>query len=99
MRKEGVRIYLSVDEAISVLPEGDTVHTFYNLHSSLIGADWDKAEIINKMKNVDFIEITGEQAQEIGHGLALYNKDAQWHSDILFIETDMEKLAELEQTN
>ena len=36
-------------EAEQLLPEGDTVHTFYNNGPMLTGADWSRSEIIDKV--------------------------------------------------
>lgn len=89
------RIYLSYDEAVSVLPKGEMIHTFYNMPTCLIGADWSRAEIENKLMASDYIEVTGEQAQALEHGICAYNKDTKWQSGILFIATDMDKIAKL----
>lgn len=83
--------YLTSEQAISLLPEGDYIHTLYG-GFALIGADWERQEVINKLKSVDKIEIAGDVARNIGHGLAVYNDDAQYFSDILFVETDKKKL-------
>ena len=40
---------------------------------------------------MDTIELTGETARRMNHGLAAYNKNAK-QSDVLFIETDKEKI-------
>lgn len=89
------RIYLSYDEAVSVLPKGEIIHTFCNVSTGLIGANWSRAEIENKLMASDYIEVTGEQAQALGHGICAYNKDTKWQSEILFIATDMDKIAKL----
>lgn len=83
--------YLTVEQAISLLPEGEEIHTFYG-GVALIGADWEREEVINKLKSSDKIEIAGEMARNMGHGLAVYNNDAKYISDVLFIETDKKKL-------
>lgn len=92
-----MRRYITADEAIKLLPEGDTIHTFVNMPMGLIGADWDRQEVIEKLRGSDKIEITGEQARSLGHGLAAYNESIKYQSDILFIETDEEKLNEFDE--
>lgn len=84
--------FISVNEAISLLPEGDTIHTFYNTGLALLGADWQRQDVIDKLAKSDKIEITGDTARSMNHGLAAYNDDIKYQSDILFIETDKEKL-------
>ena len=90
--------YLNYNEAVSLLPNKDDIHTFYNTSFGLMGADWSRAEILKKLKESDIvIELTGEQARSMKHGMCAYNKNAKWQSEILFIETDEEKLNAFEQ--
>ena len=86
------RRFISVNEAINLLPEGDTIHTFYNSGLALLGADWERQDVIDKLAKSDKIEITGDLARSMNHGLAAYNDNIEYQSDILFIETDKEKL-------
>lgn len=91
------KIYITAEQAINILPEGEYIHTFYST-GILIGADWDRAEIIEKIKSSDILELTGETARKMGHGLAVYNKNTKYLSDVLFVETDEEKLSKLENS-
>lgn len=84
--------YITYEEAVNLLPDGEYVHTFYNNALGLVGADWSKDEILDKLRNSEIIELTGSQARAMKHGMCAYNKDTKWHSDILFIETDVERL-------
>ena len=59
-----MRTYITTEQAISVLPDGDSVHTFYNPGFGLIGADWSREEITNKLRSSDIIELTGPGGQE-----------------------------------
>ena len=88
--------YITFEEAVSLLPDGEYVHTFYNATFGLIGADWSKDEILDKLRKSDVIELTGSLARSMGHGMCAYNNDAKWHSEILFIETDVERLEEMD---
>ena len=92
-----MKTYITVDQAISVLPDGDFVHTFYNTGFSLVGADWSREDIIEKILNSDIIELTGRMARGMGHSMCVYNNDTKCHDEILFIETDETRLAALEQ--
>jgi len=92
-----MKIYITTEQAISVLPDGDTVHTFYNPGFGLVGADWSKEDITDKLRRSDIIELTGPVARGMGHGMCVYNKDTKWQSDILFVETDEERVAALEK--
>lgn len=90
------RRYITAEEAISLLPEGNEIHTFYNVPFGLVGADWDRADILQKLAEADKIEIAGETARSIGHGLAVYDNDTKWQSEVLFVETDKYKLNEFD---
>lgn len=90
------RRYLTLEEAISILPDGDEIHTQIQKGMVFIGADWSRDEIIDKIKKCQIREVTGPVARGMGHGLALYNKDAKYQSDILFVETDKKRLDALD---
>jgi hypothetical protein len=95
-----MKYYLSYDEAIQILPDSENIHTFINATFGLLGADWSKNNILNRLKEVDsVIELTGEQARKMGHGMCVYNKNSKYQSDILFIQTDEEKLLLFEKTH
>lgn len=89
--------YITYDEAVSILPDGEYIHTFINGGFGLMGADWSREDILDKLSKSEVIELTGEQARSMNHGMCAYNKDAKWQSDLLFIETNEEKLSELER--
>ena len=89
--------YLTKEEAISVLPSGESIHTFYNPGFGLVGADWSREEIIDKIQKSDFIEVTGNIARGMNHGICAYDKSAKYQSEILFIETDESKLSVIDK--
>lgn len=75
---------LSYDEAVALLPDGDTIHTFLDGGVSLIGADWDRSAILALLRDAHpEIEVTGPAAQSMGHGMAAYRADGT----PVFIET------------
>ena len=45
------QIHLTVEEVISVLKDQENVHTFINAGLGLIGADWSKEELIEKVQH------------------------------------------------
>ena len=101
--KDGKK-YLNAEEAIALLPESEFIHTFYSIGMCLVGGDWDRADILQKLTEVDRIEIAGDLARSMKHGLAAYNNGARLE-DVLFIETEKAKLdafdpiAEMENEN
>lgn len=93
-----MKAYLTPQEAISLLPNNEFIHTFINNSFGLIGADWNKKDIVDKLNNDGMvIELTGEAAREMNHGMCVYSKLAKYHDEILFIETDKEKLLAYEK--
>ena len=94
-----MKVDLNYDEAVSLLPDGDDIHTFKNAPFGLIGADWSREDILNKLKEADIvIELTGEQAKAMNHGMCAYHKNIKSRIEILFIETDKAKLTAFEHT-
>ena len=71
------RRVLTDDEAVKLLPEGESIHTFYNLPTMLLGADWSRAEVLHKLREEGvLIELTGGKARETGHGMCVHpNKE------------------------
>ena len=61
-----MRTYITIEQAISVLPDGDAVHTFYNPGFGLVGADWSKEDITDNLRRSDIIELTGQRRVDWG---------------------------------
>ena len=91
-----MKSYLSAEQAISILPEGDEVHTFRNAGTLLMGCDMLKASLEDKIRKSDYLELTGATAKGMGHGLVVYDENAL-QEGFLFVETDSESLEKLEQ--
>jgi hypothetical protein len=89
-QKEDTRTTLTVDEAISVLPEGEDIHTFRGGGMAIIGADWSRSGIEGAIREAGGAELTGPMARGMKHGIALND------GSMLFIATDEAKLAALE---
>jgi hypothetical protein len=77
---------------VLALDKKGMVHTFLNAPFGLIGADHSKKSIYKDIDCAERLEITGEQAQSMNHGLAIIPKGATKQGDILFVETNMEVL-------
>lgn len=86
------RVLITPEQAIELLPDGEWIHTFNNLAFGLIGADWTRDEVIEELRRCDTIEIAGNNARALGHGLAVYNSSTKLQSEVLFVETDEEKI-------
>jgi hypothetical protein len=63
-------VLLSYDEAVALLPEGDKIHTFVDGGLALVGADWDRDDILRLLRETERREVTGPAAQAMGHGMA-----------------------------
>jgi hypothetical protein len=74
---------LTYDEAVALLPDGERIHTYLDGGIALIGADWDRADILALLETTDRREVTGPEAQSAGHGLAAFRADGT----PVFIET------------
>lgn len=66
----GERVFLSDDEAIARLTIGDRVHCLVNPSGMLLGADWDRAEVL-AMIRVFGAEESGELASRMNHGICV----------------------------
>lgn len=89
--------FLTSEEAIELLPEGEEIHTFYNFPFGLVGGDWKREDIIEMLNNPNYkIEVCGEAARTMNHGICVYVKGETVQSNILFIETNMDKLNEID---
>ena len=62
---------LSYEDAVKLLPEGDTVHTFRSNGMMLLGADWKREELLALMKASPFINRTIGTARAMKHGLCI----------------------------
>ena len=90
MRRE-----LTKKEAIGLLPEGESVHTFVT-GGFLVGADWSRDDVIEKINEAEKVELSGPFARGMGHGMVIFPPNAKYQSDLLFVETDMKKLNALD---
>lgn len=86
-------IFISLEEAIGVLADGDRVHTYRNPAGMLIGADWDRDGLIDAMRrHQDTLQIGGPGCRGIKHGLVMYDPKA------LFISADEGRIREIEES-
>lgn len=77
-------VLLSYDEAVALLPDGDTIHTFLNpVPDVLLGADWDREQVLDLLRATERREVTGPEAQSVNHGLAAWDPRGR----VVFIET------------
>ena len=75
------RIKLDAEQAASLIADGEEVHTFRAGGAILIGADWERAEILEILR-IYTPEIGGEKCRAMNHGIAVRD-EASW----MFIAT------------
>ena len=63
---------LTYDEAVALLPDGERIHTFVQAGPAILGAGWDRADVLALLETTERREVTGAAAQELGHGLAAF---------------------------
>lgn len=73
--------FLPLEVAVGMITENKYVHTFRQGGMIIIGADWERDDLISAMEKHG-VQLAGEQATQMGHGLCL--KDDR---GFLFIET------------
>lgn len=64
---------LTKEQARRMLPDGETIHTFYSTSLALIGADWSKGDILASIDDHD-CEIGGLECQRFNHGLVIHTQ-------------------------
>lgn len=84
--------FITPEEAVSLLNEGEQIHTFRNPNGFLIGADHDRDSLIERLHaHPKKIQIGGEQCRKMNHALIVEDSNGY-----LFIETNEEKLNEFD---
>ena len=76
------RTILTKEQAASLLPDKEEIHTFRQAGPALLGADLSRTDVLDKIENYD-VELSGPAATKMRHGMVL--KDEYGY---LFIETE-----------
>lgn len=77
--------YLTLKQALAMLPDGDLIHTFRQAGPAVLGCDMPREDIVQALKDGK-PELGGEACTEMGHGLIVIDDTGP-----LFIETRKEK--------
>lgn len=85
-----MRIFITAEQAMKLLADGDAVHTFRQGGMMLVGTDWDRADIEKLMTGLpsEQIELSGETARRMKHGVCVWDRN----ENPLFVETDPDRL-------
>lgn len=73
------RIFITGEQAIEIMNDGESVHTFRSGGIALIGCDWNRDDLIGAINSSE-CEIGGEMCQAVNHGLVV------WTDGPLFVE-------------
>jgi len=76
------RQYLTYDEAVALLPDGEDIHTFLNPNGTLLGADWPRQKILEALR-AGKPELSGMLASRMNHGITMWREGGGF----LFIAT------------
>ena len=68
--KELERVTLTYFQAVSMLPDGDKVHTFVQVNGVLIGCDWTLNDTLQVILE-NHAELSGTHASDMGHGIVV----------------------------
>jgi hypothetical protein len=64
------KVVLTTEQALSMLGDDDSIHTFRAVGNMLLGADWDRAELEIAIRQ-NRCEIGGEMCKRTNHGLVV----------------------------
>jgi hypothetical protein len=64
------RIELTPEQAISMLADDDSIHTFRSAGPMLLGCDWDRDKLLQAIRE-NKCELGGEGCRGMNHGLAV----------------------------
>ena len=86
-------VILTADEAESLLPPGEQVHSFVNPPWGFVGCVSSRKNVLRRIRDAKLIEIGGERARRMKHALVVYAREGGY----TYFATDMEKVEALEQ--
>lgn len=85
------RIFLTPDEAAGLLADGEFIHSYRQAGFALLGADWERSEVIAALSKAKSIEIGGPSCQAMKHPIVMIDAHGP-----CFFEADMVKTAQME---
>jgi hypothetical protein len=87
------KVILTADQAESLLPPGEQVHSFVNPPWGFVGCHNSRKNALRRIREAKLIEIGGERAKRMKHALIVYAREGGY----TFFATDMEKVEALER--
>lgn len=80
---------LTYGQAVALLPDDERIHTFMNPAGMLIGADWDREDVLALLRDGQ-PELSGDQATAMGHGIVAFRGGDR--GEPMFVATKTEEL-------
>lgn len=87
------RVILTPEKAEEMLPNEEHIHTFRQSGPILLGADWEKSELIDAFSKYP-VELSGEEATAMGHGIVFRDEFG-----FVFVQTSQQVNAGIESRN
>jgi hypothetical protein len=87
------KVILTADQAESLLPPGEHVHSFVSPPWGFVGCHNSRKNALRRIRDAKLIEIGGERAKRIKHALVVHAREG----GCTLFATDMEKVEALEQ--
>ena len=84
---------LTPEQAESLLPPGERVHSFVNPPWGFVGCDSSRQAVIRLIREAKLLEIGGERAKQMKHALVVHAREG----GCKFFATDMEKVEAMER--
>jgi hypothetical protein len=86
-------VILTADQAESLLPPGEQVHSFVNPPWGFVGCHNSRKHALRRIREAKLLEIGGERAKRMKHALVVDAREGGY----TFFATDMEKVEAMEQ--
>jgi len=75
-------VVLTKEQAMGLLPEGESIHVIVDAGAALLGANWDRADVVELISGSNRCEVGGARCRHAGHGLVIWDRKRP-----LFVET------------
>ena len=89
----GTKVNLTPDQAESLLPHGERVHSFVNPPWGFVACDSSRKAVIRLIHEAKLLEIGGERAKRMKHALVVYAREGGYK----LFATDMERVEAMER--
>ena len=84
---------LTPEQAESLLPPGERIHSFVNPPWGFVGCDSSRKAVVRLIREAKLLEIGGERAKRMKHALVVHAREGGYK----FFATDMEKVEAMER--